>query len=111
MTPDGALRLLDLYARAQEAIDGDRIAEAQALLADAEAVIAEPVPDGADPVVLRVLAEQAEAARAAAAAAMDGARSRLLRAAQNELRPGAGVATAYAEPHERPGARFIDRTG
>lgn len=111
MTPEGAVRLLDLYARLQAELEADRTAAAAGLAAEADALLAEPPPPGTDADLLRALAVQVEDARAAAAAALGAARDRLLRAAQAELRPGGGAAGAYAGIHERPGARFIDRTG
>jgi hypothetical protein len=110
MSPDGAIRLLDLYARAQQALDHDEIDAAESLIMSAGALLAEATPPDADHRLLRALAVQAEEARIAAVNAMDAARTRLLRAAQLELRPGGGAADAYAGSHERPGARFIDRT-
>lgn len=110
MTPDGAVRLLDLYGRVQAALERDEIEEAEALLDSAGALLAEATPADADRDLLRILAVQAEEARAAAAIALGAARERLLRTAQHELRPGGGAADAYAGSHERPGARFIDRT-
>lgn len=111
MTPDGAVRLIELYARAQEALARDAIDETGPILAEADALIAEPLPAGTDPAMMRALAEQAEQARSDAAAALAAARERLMREAQRELRPGGGAAGAYAQSHERPAARFIDRTG
>lgn len=111
MTPEGAVRLLDLYARMQAELDEGRTAAATVLSAEADALLAEPPPAGSPPELLRALAVQVEDARAAAEAALNTARERLLRAAQAELRPGGGAAEAYAGSHERPGARFIDRTG
>lgn len=110
MSPDGAVRLLDLYARAEQALGRNEIHEAESLIASAGALLAEATPPDADRRLLQVLAVQAEEARAAATSALEGARERLLRVAQQELRPGGGAADAYAGSHERPGARFIDRT-
>lgn len=110
MTPDGAIRLIELYSRSQSALERDDIEDAESLMASAGALLAEATPPDADRNLLRVLAVQAEEARAAAAVALAKARERLLRAAQQELRPGGGAADAYAGSHERPGARFIDRT-
>lgn len=111
MTPDGAVQLLDLYARAQGAIERDETAQAEALLAQADMLIAETPPPGSDIAVLRALAVQVQAAHADAAAAMIAARDRLLRSATAELRAGGDGARAYAGHDERPEARFIDRTG
>ena len=111
MTPDGAMRLLDLYARAQGAMERDEIDQAMALVEEADAVIAEPAPAGTDVTALRALAVQVDAARLDAAGALAAARDRLLRAASSELRTGADGARAYAGSDERPAARFIDRTG
>jgi hypothetical protein len=111
MTPDGAVQLLDLYARIQGAIERDETEEADALLAQADALITEPPPPGSDVAVLLALAVQVQAARSDAETAMITARDQLLRSASLELRTGGDGARAYAGNHERPAARFIDRTG
>jgi hypothetical protein len=111
MTPDGAVRLLDVYARAQAALERDELDQATALLEEASTLIAEPDLSEADPATMQALAGQAEAARRDAEAAMTAARDRLLRAAAVELRTGGEGSRAYAGSDERPPARFIDRTG
>ncbi len=111
MTPDGAVLLLDLYARAQGAIERDETAQADALLAQADTLIAETPSPETDFAVLRALAVQVEAARSDAEAALIAARDRLLRSASAELRAGGDSTRAYAGNDERPAARFIDRTG
>lgn len=111
MTPDGAVRLLDLYARVQAALERDELDQASALLDEAGTLIAEPVRPEADPATMLALAAQADAARRDAEAAMTAARDRLLRAAASELRTGGEGSRAYAGSDARPAARFIDRTG
>ncbi len=110
MTPAGAVRLLDVYARAQAALERDEIEQASSLLDEAGALIAEATPPGADAAVLNALAGQAEAARRDAESALTAARDRLLRSAAAELRTGGEGTRAYAGSDERPAARFIDRT-
>ncbi len=109
MTPDGAIRLLDLYGRAGEALDGDDLEAADRLLGEAENLIAEPAGTG-DREVLLLLAQQVEAARRESEAALTRARERLLQAAQSELRQGADAVRGYGDPGPVP-ARFIDRKG
>ena len=111
MTPDGAVRLLDVYARIQAALERDEIEPASALLDEATVLIDEAAPAGADPVLLRALVSQVEAARRDAEAALIPARERLLQAATAELRTGGEGSRAYAGSDDRPDARFIDRTG
>ena len=107
MTPDGAVRLLDLYGRAGEALDGDDLEAADRMLGEADLLIAEPAGD-ADRDVVRVLALQVEAARRASETALARARERLLKSAQSELRQSGDAARGYADASAVP-ARFIDR--
>lgn len=111
MSPDGAVRLIDIYARAQAALERDEVEQADALLEQATALIAEPMPADTDLDTMRALAEQVEGARRDAESALTAARDRLLRAAAAELRTGGEGSRAYAGSDERPAARFIDRTG
>ncbi len=111
MTPDGAVQLLNIYASAQAALERDETEPAGALIESATALIVEAPPPDADPIVLRALAEQVEAARCDAVAALTAARDRLLRAANAELRAGGSTARAYAGSDEQPDPRFIDRSG
>ncbi len=111
MTPDGAVKLLDLYGRAQELLGRDEIEEAAGLVDQATALITEPAPAGSDHDLLRALAGQVDAARRDAEAALHAAHDRLLRAANAELRTGGEGARAYAGSDDRPASRFIDRTG
>ncbi len=111
MTPDGAVKLLDVYARTQAALERDELDQAVSLLDEASALIAEPSLAGADPATMRALAAQVEAARRDAESSLTAARDRLLRAATAELRTGGEGSRAYAGSDERPAARFIDRTG
>jgi hypothetical protein len=111
MTPDGAVQLLDLYARVQGAIERDETEQADALLRQADALIAEVPPAGSDVAVLRALAIQVQAVRGDAEEAMIAARDRLQRSARVELRAGGDGARAYAGHDERPEARFIDHRG
>ena len=111
MTPYGAVQLLDIYARAQEALERDEPEQASAILDAAEALISEPAPADADVGVLIALAAQVEAARSASEAALVAATDRLQRKAAQDMRAGGDGARAYAGRDEQPAARFIDRTG
>jgi hypothetical protein len=111
MNPDQVVQLIDLYARAQSAIERDELDQAAALLDQAGGLLGQPADPQGDPVLLGALAGQAEAARRDAESALAAARDRLLRAAHDELRAGGEGVRAYAGTDERPAARFIDRTG
>ncbi len=109
MTPDSAMRLLDLYGQVREALDRDDTGMAESLMGDIDAALAEPARAEDEP-ALRALAIQVDAARRDGEVALQLARERLLRQAQAEMHTGSEGSRAYGAglPVE---ARFIDRTG
>ena len=110
MTPDAAVRILDLYGRVSAALRADDLATGTAILQDIDREIATThmqFPSSESMALLRACEEARQEALNEATAA----RERIRQAAYKELHTGQAGQRAYSGTNEQPDARFIDRSG